>query len=264
MWPGSSVSGLYFSHPESFYFGVGKIERDQVEDYAARKGWSVAEAERWLAPVLNYIPAQDRSEQDRRVKEAMPTLAPATAEPANDVVVASARLQLRGASGVSEEGGAGVASSSSPLVGEGEHESAATDYGSSITGLDPVIHLAREALQRRSMDARVEPAHDSGAEPPMKFFSFWRSLASFRVRIALNLKGLPAEIVLRRYRRRRASRRRLPQDQSADGAAGAGARRRHHAVPVARHPRISRRDPSRARRCCHPIRAAAPGCARWR
>jgi len=57
MWPGSSVSGLYFSHPESFYFGVGKIERDQVEDYAARKGWEVAEAERWLAPVLNYIPS---------------------------------------------------------------------------------------------------------------------------------------------------------------------------------------------------------------
>ena len=76
MWPGSSVSGLYFSHPESFYFGVGKIERDQVEDYAARKGWSVAETERWLAPVLNYIPAQDQSAQDRRVKEAMPTLAP--------------------------------------------------------------------------------------------------------------------------------------------------------------------------------------------
>jgi 5-methyltetrahydrofolate--homocysteine methyltransferase len=85
MWPGSSVSGLYFSHPESFYFGVGKIERDQVEDYAARKGWSVAEAERWLAPVLNYIPAQDQSAQDRRVKEAMPTLAPASAVPANDV-----------------------------------------------------------------------------------------------------------------------------------------------------------------------------------
>jgi 5-methyltetrahydrofolate--homocysteine methyltransferase len=85
MWPGSSVSGLYFSHPESFYFGVGKIERDQVEDYAARKGWSVAEAERWLAPVLNYIPAQDQSAQDRRVKEAMPTLAPASTVPANDV-----------------------------------------------------------------------------------------------------------------------------------------------------------------------------------
>jgi 5-methyltetrahydrofolate--homocysteine methyltransferase len=85
MWPGSSVSGLYFSHPESFYFGVGKIERDQVEDYAARKGWSVAETERWLAPVLNYIPAQDRSAQDRSLKEAMPTLAPATAAPANDV-----------------------------------------------------------------------------------------------------------------------------------------------------------------------------------
>jgi len=85
MWPGSSVSGLYFSHPESFYFGVGKIERDQVEDYATRKGWNVAEAERWLAPVLNYIPAQDQSAQDRRVKEAMPTLAPAAAVPANDV-----------------------------------------------------------------------------------------------------------------------------------------------------------------------------------
>jgi 5-methyltetrahydrofolate--homocysteine methyltransferase len=61
MWPGASVSGLYFSHPESHYFGVGKIERDQVVDYAARKGWSVAETERWLAPILNYTPkpAQD-------------------------------------------------------------------------------------------------------------------------------------------------------------------------------------------------------------
>jgi 5-methyltetrahydrofolate--homocysteine methyltransferase len=56
MWPGASVCGLYFSHPESHYFGVGKIERDQVEDYAARKGWSVAEAEKWLAPVHNYDP----------------------------------------------------------------------------------------------------------------------------------------------------------------------------------------------------------------
>ncbi len=56
MWPGSSVSGLYFSHPDSHYFGVGKIERDQVEDYARRKGWSIATCERWLAPVLNYDP----------------------------------------------------------------------------------------------------------------------------------------------------------------------------------------------------------------
>jgi 5-methyltetrahydrofolate--homocysteine methyltransferase len=56
MWPGASVCGLYFSHPESHYFGVGKIERDQVEDYARRKGWSVAEAERWLAPILHYDP----------------------------------------------------------------------------------------------------------------------------------------------------------------------------------------------------------------
>ncbi|MGN6462260.1 MAG: vitamin B12 dependent-methionine synthase activation domain-containing protein, partial [Pseudolabrys sp.] len=56
MWPGSSVSGLYFAHPESYYFGVGKIERDQVEDYAQRKGWTIEEAERWLAPILNYDP----------------------------------------------------------------------------------------------------------------------------------------------------------------------------------------------------------------
>jgi 5-methyltetrahydrofolate--homocysteine methyltransferase len=54
MWPGAAVCGLYFSHPESHYFGVGKIERDQVEDYARRKGWDVSEAERWLAPILNY------------------------------------------------------------------------------------------------------------------------------------------------------------------------------------------------------------------
>jgi 5-methyltetrahydrofolate--homocysteine methyltransferase len=56
MWPGASVCGLYFSHPDAHYFGVGKIERDQVEDYAARKGWSVRECERWLAPILNYDP----------------------------------------------------------------------------------------------------------------------------------------------------------------------------------------------------------------
>ncbi|WP_298899131.1 methionine synthase [uncultured Mesorhizobium sp.] len=57
MWPGSSVSGLYLSHPESYYFGVAKVERDQVEDYAARKDMKVAEVERWLGPVLNYVPA---------------------------------------------------------------------------------------------------------------------------------------------------------------------------------------------------------------
>ncbi|MBN9671246.1 methionine synthase [Roseibium aggregatum] len=58
MLPGSSVSGLYFGHADSHYFGVGKIERDQVEDYAFRKGWDVAFAERWLAPILNYDPAR--------------------------------------------------------------------------------------------------------------------------------------------------------------------------------------------------------------
>ncbi|MDQ1186531.1 methionine synthase [Agrobacterium larrymoorei] len=56
MWPGSSVSGLYIGHPESYYFGVAKVERDQVEDYARRKGMAVKEVERWLGPVLNYVP----------------------------------------------------------------------------------------------------------------------------------------------------------------------------------------------------------------
>ena len=56
MWPGSSVSGLYLAHPDAAYFGVAKIERDQVEDYARRKRMDVAAVERWLAPILNYDP----------------------------------------------------------------------------------------------------------------------------------------------------------------------------------------------------------------
>jgi 5-methyltetrahydrofolate--homocysteine methyltransferase len=56
MWPGSSVSGLYFAHPESRYFSLGKIERDQVAEYAERKGMTIAEVERWLGPNLNYEP----------------------------------------------------------------------------------------------------------------------------------------------------------------------------------------------------------------
>jgi 5-methyltetrahydrofolate--homocysteine methyltransferase len=56
MWPGSSVSGLYFAHPESQYFSLGKIDRDQVEDYSRRKGMTVAEVERWLGPNLGYDP----------------------------------------------------------------------------------------------------------------------------------------------------------------------------------------------------------------
>ena len=56
MWPGSSVSGLYFAHPESRYFSLGKIDRDQIADYSQRKGVSVAEIERWLGQNLNYDP----------------------------------------------------------------------------------------------------------------------------------------------------------------------------------------------------------------
>jgi 5-methyltetrahydrofolate--homocysteine methyltransferase len=54
MLPGASVSGLYFAHPDAEYFGVGRIDRDQVADYAKRKGWTIAEAERWLSPILAY------------------------------------------------------------------------------------------------------------------------------------------------------------------------------------------------------------------
>ena len=64
MWPGSSVSGLYIGHPESYYFGVAKVERDQVADYAKRKGMALGEAERWLAPVLNYVPVKPADSMD--------------------------------------------------------------------------------------------------------------------------------------------------------------------------------------------------------
>ena len=61
MWPGSSVSGIYIGHPDAYYFGVAKVERDQVEDYAARKGMDIEEVERWLAPILNYRPGEVRT-----------------------------------------------------------------------------------------------------------------------------------------------------------------------------------------------------------
>ncbi|MES2906390.1 MAG: methionine synthase [Pseudomonadota bacterium] len=61
MWPGAAVSGVYFAHPEAEYFGVGKIDADQIEDYAARKGWSVKEAERWLSPILSYTPKTEQA-----------------------------------------------------------------------------------------------------------------------------------------------------------------------------------------------------------
>ena len=62
MWPGAAVSGLYFAHPDSHYFGVGKIERDQVADYAVRKGWDLEKCEKWLAPILNYDPKAPETE----------------------------------------------------------------------------------------------------------------------------------------------------------------------------------------------------------
>lgn len=64
MWPGSSVSGLYIGHPDSYYFGVAKVERDQVRDYAARKGMEIAAVERWLGPVLNYVPTGSGEAED--------------------------------------------------------------------------------------------------------------------------------------------------------------------------------------------------------
>ena len=56
MTPASSVSGLYFSHPESRYFPLGRIDREQAADYAARKGWSLEMVEKWLSPNLGYDP----------------------------------------------------------------------------------------------------------------------------------------------------------------------------------------------------------------
>ena len=58
MTPTVAVSGWYFSHPEARYFGVGRLDRDQVADYARRKGWALAEAEKWLAPNLGYEPEE--------------------------------------------------------------------------------------------------------------------------------------------------------------------------------------------------------------
>ncbi len=62
MTPPASVSGLYFAHPDAHYFGVGKIDRDQVADYARRKGWRLEEAERWLSPILSYDASAARDE----------------------------------------------------------------------------------------------------------------------------------------------------------------------------------------------------------
>jgi 5-methyltetrahydrofolate--homocysteine methyltransferase len=57
MWPAAAVSGWYLAHPQSRYFGLGKIGKDQVIDYAARKGMDLATMERWLAPNLDYDPS---------------------------------------------------------------------------------------------------------------------------------------------------------------------------------------------------------------
>ncbi len=65
MTPGASVSGLYFSHPQSKYFGLGRIELDQVREYAERKQKSLAEIERWLSPVLNYEPSQREATEEK-------------------------------------------------------------------------------------------------------------------------------------------------------------------------------------------------------
>jgi len=61
MWPSAAVSGWYFSHPEARYFGVGRIQRDQVADYAARKNMTLETMERWLAPNLAYDPARSEA-----------------------------------------------------------------------------------------------------------------------------------------------------------------------------------------------------------
>ena len=74
MWPGASVSGLYFAHPESKYFGVGKIGRDQVLDYHVRKQMELREVERWLGPYLDYEPGKtEQPESSAEPRVAFPT-----------------------------------------------------------------------------------------------------------------------------------------------------------------------------------------------
>jgi 5-methyltetrahydrofolate--homocysteine methyltransferase len=75
MFPTAAVSGFYFSHPKSHYFGVGKVDRDQVTSYAQRKGMSLTETERWLAPILGYDP-------DAPSKAASPVVSTQTADAA--------------------------------------------------------------------------------------------------------------------------------------------------------------------------------------
>ncbi len=61
------MSGFYFAHPDAAYFGIGRIGRDQVADYAARKGMSVADAESWLSPSLSYTPTRAEPEPERKI-----------------------------------------------------------------------------------------------------------------------------------------------------------------------------------------------------
>ncbi len=255
MWPGSSVSGLYFSHPESFYFGVGKIERDQVEDYAARKGMSVAETERWLAPVLNYIPVAGGREGAGGRRSSPPTTLPPIrpAAPAPCIWLGGRKPSAR----------ADLTSFPSPLVGEGGAKRRMRgSLGRGARGENP----SPVSIALRTIDP-PSPTRGEGkrsAESPMKFFSFWRSLASFRVRIALNLKNVPAEVDLRRPRRRRASR--------SPTIARSIRRWRCRRWSRMTAPRCSSRSPSSnistrnipPRRCCRPISTAAPAFARWR
>ena len=250
MWPGSSVSGLYFSHPESFYFGVGKIERDQVEDYAARKGMSVAETERWLAPVLNYIPSQEQAAAKAPAPMAEPS--PPTTSP-RIRPAAPARCIWPGAR---RRWGPDSSSFPSPLVGEGGAAKSVRMRG--LQSAEQTPHPSRRASRidppspTRGEGRKAEP-HDSSPSGDRR-----RALAcgvrSIEILLLLAIAGefsrshraqsekCPGRCRVRRSRRQRASRRRLSPHQSADGAAGAGRGRRHHAVPVARDPRISRRE----------------------
>src|SRR3546814_8956042 len=69
MWPAASVSGYYIGHPQARYFGIGKLGRDQVEDYAKRKGVDVEQAEKWLAPNLGYRPEKVEARSEEHTSE---------------------------------------------------------------------------------------------------------------------------------------------------------------------------------------------------
>ena len=144
MWPGAAVSGLYFSHPDSHYFGVGKVERDQVEDYARRKGWSIEEAERWLAPG-----AQLRSPSWRAARASG---------------VASIRLECASRSAQADARGSGVALARSRAIPADRLGRAACGGKPMLSRLILLALQLDRCLVRRALCRALHPGHGAAGD----------------------------------------------------------------------------------------------------